>query len=83
MESFTFVNSGGGLRFTEGEVDAIFQSGDRIIPIEIKSNDSWQNINTKPLEAMLIQKGLPFGIVFYGGEPHKKGNIYFWPYWLC
>lgn len=76
------ISADGSLRFSKGEVDAVYQSGPTIIPIEIKTSTNWKNINTSALEQLLKEKRLPFGLVFYGGVPMRQKNIVFWPYWL-
>ncbi len=76
------LKSDGSLRFSKGEVDAIYQSGELIIPIEIKTNENWTSIDTEPLSNFLEDKKLKFGLVIYGGVPMRKKNIVFWPYWL-
>lgn len=76
------LKSDGSLRFSKGEVDAIYQSGELIIPIEIKTSENWSNIDIEPLLNFIEEKKLKFGVVFYGGTPMRKKNILFWPYWL-
>lgn len=76
------TTSQGQLRFSKGEVDAIFQAGSQITPIEIKATSQWADVDLAPIEALLRKHQLPYGLILYGGEPRKKNNIYFWPYWM-
>jgi predicted AAA+ superfamily ATPase len=76
------IGSHGQLRFSKGEVDAIYRVGTITVPIEIKSSSQWKDIDTKPIESFLEKHKIPYGIVLYGGEPFRKKNVYFWPFWL-
>jgi predicted AAA+ superfamily ATPase len=76
------VTSDGSLRFSKGEVDAVYQAGPNVIPIEIKATSNWRDIDIHPIQNLISKHSLPYGLIVYGGEPRKVENIYFWPYWL-
>lgn len=73
------------IKFRDSEIDFIVQYGSNLCALEVKATNSMTHINASILESFVREKGLPFGIVLYGGMPYwnkKEGNILYWPYWL-
>ncbi len=77
------LKSDGAVRFLNGEVDAVYQVGSQLIPIEVKSTENWNQININPLLSFMKNNNCSLGIVLYGGGTVlKKEKILFWPYWM-
>ncbi len=80
---FTIKPSNNALSFGSGEIDFILQIGRELIPIEVKSTQRFQDIDTQLVEAFIKQYHCKFGIVLYAGSTHvdhDKKIIYF-PFW--
>ena len=64
-------------RSSNAEVDYLIVNQDGIIPVEIKSGKEG---TLKSMKKFLEEHpGSPYGIRFYGGEPHKADNIRSYP----
>lgn len=72
------------IRYLQGEIDFLFQSGQRVIPIEVKSTANIHDVDSELVISFLREKKLPFGLIIYGGLPYisQKDRIIYWPYWL-
>jgi predicted AAA+ superfamily ATPase len=73
---------GKGIKFLPGEIDFIFQEGNRIVPIEVKATDQIHAMDVQFMEEYVHNEKLPMGIVLYGGMPFVKNRIVFYPWWL-
>ncbi len=78
-----FVNKNKKLAPVPGEIDLIWQTGDFWFPIEIKSTDRWENIDTRLLTEFVKSNKCPFGLVLYSGVPRRDHNIHYLPWWAC
>lgn len=78
------LDSNKNIRYLPGEIDFIFESGSRVVPIEVKSTFTVDNIDSKFLQTFVTQKKLPYGVIIYGGAPfwNERKKILYWPYWL-
>ncbi|MBI2091780.1 MAG: ATP-binding protein [Deltaproteobacteria bacterium] len=73
------------VKFLSGEIDFVFKKGVDICAIEVKATNNLNAIKVPVLEKFVHEKGLPFGVVLYGGIPFwdkEKSKILYWPYWL-
>lgn len=75
------VTPSGQIKYRDGEVDFLVETGQRMIPMEVKATNDLNRINTRELTNLMKVKGLPFGIIFYQGAPWKdrSTNIYYLP----
>lgn len=69
------------IKYRDGQVDFIIEGGLYPIPVEVKSSDSLNRINTRVLSDLMKMQDIPFGIVFYQGSPwlDREKNIYYFP----
>jgi len=74
----------GNVKYSPGEIDFIFKTGQRMIPIEVKSTDSINEIDSSLIKKFIKINKLKFGIIIYKGAPHisKSDKLIYWPYWL-
>jgi predicted AAA+ superfamily ATPase len=78
------LDTNGNIRFSPGEIDFVFQSGRRMVPIEVKSAARISEIDTNSLQKFVSDQKVPFGMVVYGGLPQIsfQKKLLYWPYWL-
>lgn len=71
------------LKFLAGEIDFLYQEGNKIIAMEAKQQLKRPNIRIPLLKSFVEEHELKFGIVFYRGIPFfdEETNILYWPYW--
>lgn len=69
------------IKYRDGQVDFIIEGGAYPIPIEVKSSDSLNRIDTRVLCDLMKMQNIPLGIVFYQGSPwlDREKNIYYFP----
>ncbi len=80
---FSIKPANDALSFGSGEIDFVLQTGRQVIPIEVKSTQRFQDIDTHLVEAFIKKYSSRFGLVLYGGSTHvdhDKKIIYF-PFW--
>jgi len=69
------------IKYKDGEIDFIVESGETLIPIEVKANNKINNIDVPLLKNFIRSGRSDFGIVFYLGAPwlDKRNKIYYLP----
>lgn len=74
----------GHARYQPGEIDFVLQVGPISVPIEVKLQNLWSDIDTSLLQSFLREQSQSMGVVIYGGRPKldSQKKILFWPYWL-
>lgn len=72
------------VKFSDGEIDFIYLRGEQIVPVEVKSSQHINSINTSLLEKFIHERKLPFAVVIYNGVPflNRGKKILYWPLWL-
>ncbi len=78
------IDANDNIKFKSGELDLVFTCGTNVCPIEVKLADSLNAIKVPLLSDFVSSEKLPYGVVVYGGIPHrgKEDKLIFWPYWL-
>ncbi|MGK5088204.1 hypothetical protein WDW86_11650 [Bdellovibrionota bacterium FG-2] len=78
------IDSNGKVKYGSGEIDFVFQLGDRIVPLEVKATAQISDIDFSLLKLFVKEHRVPFGVVLYGGLPvwNATEKVVFWPYWL-
>lgn len=76
-----YVTPSEQIKYQEGEVDFLLETGQQIIPIEVKATGDLNKIKTGHLRNLMEIQGMPYGIVLYQGAPWKDRttNIYYLP----
>jgi predicted AAA+ superfamily ATPase len=78
------IGSDNKLKFLQGEIDFLLKHGQKLIPIEVKSAERANTIDTSLLARFVKEQRCKAGIMLYGGAPRwdSERKILFWPYWL-
>lgn len=75
------VTPSGQIKYQAGQVDFVVQTGETLIPIEVKATGDINRIDLTNLRLLMELRSLPYGLVFYQGAPWKDpaNNIYYLP----
>ena len=76
-----YVTPSGQVKYKDGEIDFLMDTGSNIIPVEVKATAEINRIDISILKTFMKEQNVPFGIVFYQGAPwvDKTTQLYYLP----